>query len=807
MTIKKKLFLLVSLLLVAVALVGIVGLVAVKMVSGKIYYLTRETSPLQVKMVKLQQGFEKLAANFTQMALTTSASELSQLRKETEVSLSEIKSTIGDLTKLNAGIDEKVVEDMEKAYSQLGSMGDQRLVCANKLAVANQQLRSGISVVVGETRKLDSAMQGLQKESYATVEKSKEAALRANTQIKRMLSIQEKLGNARGLVMQTNLVSNRFRLNPLKDRMKAEMDAVHSADLGQGALATQIKESAEEIQKGFSGDDGLLAARAGMLADPTSEELSKAFEGKGQELSKQIETLGSKLAGEIDNLELIIPRENGRMSDSINMVSAVGRISGASANVAVLARTIESASRQIMLASTVAELNEVRAKLEGQFGAVAAEIGAIRKGLGALKGQGAAVGNVESAFAGMRGVLLTKDGAVDQVSKNLSTQVSSAQIFGEAKKLIKQLGETGQQKTRSAETSQERAVKEVEKVAAMTTTALALAGLISIGFGIVIGGWISRSINSYMERVISGLNASSEQVANAAGDVSGASQQMAEGASEQAAALEQTSSSLEEVASMSKRNSENAGNANALMGESRKIVEKASVSMAQMTVSMGEISSAGQEIGKIVKTIDDISFQTNLLALNAAVEAARAGEAGKGFAVVAEEVRKLAQRSAEGAKHTSDRVEDVIKKIDGGSSLVRGAVGDFKEVATSADKVAQLVAEIATASNEQSQAMDQISLSLGQMDKVVQKNAANSEEAASAAEELNAQAHRMRGYVEELASLIGGAKGREEGEGEDDDDEDESSPSKMAFLKRLPGIIRRKRSEEDYEFESDEDSK
>lgn len=800
MTIKKKLFLLVSLLLVAVALVGIVGLIAVKMVSGKIYYLTRETSPLQVKMVKLQQGFEKVAANFTQMALTTSASELSQLRKETEASLSEIKSTIEDLSKLNAGIDEKVVEDMEKAYAQLGSMGEQRLLCANKLAAANQQLRSGISVVVGETHKLDSAMQRLQKESYSTVERSKEANMKANTQIKRMLAIQEKLGNARGLVMQTNLVFNRFRLNPLKDKMRAEIDAIASTDLGQSALGSHIKGAAEEIHKGFSGDNGLIAARAGMLADQTSEELKTTFEKKGQDLSSQIEALSSKLAVEIDNLELVIPKENERMSNSINMVSTVGRISGGSANIAVLARIIESTSRQIMLANTAAELNDLRAKLEGHFAAVAGEIGSIRKGMGSLKGQGAAIGNVESAFATMRGVLLSKDGVLDQVSKNLSTQVSSAQIFGEAKKLIKQLGEAGQQKTRSAETCQEQAVKEVEKVAAMTTTALALAGLISIGFGIIIGGWISRSINSYMERVISGLNTSSEQVASAAGDVSGAAQQMAEGASEQAAALEETSSSLEEVASMSKRNAENAGNANALMGESRKIVEKASTSMAQMTASMDEISSAGREIGKIVKTIDDISFQTNLLALNAAVEAARAGDAGKSFAVVAEEVRKLAQRSAEGAKHTSDRVEDVIKKIEGGSGLVRSAAGDFKEVTTSAEKVAQLVAEIATASNEQSQAMDQISLSLVQMDKVVQRNAANTEESASAAEELDAQAHKMRGYVEELASLIGGTKGREQ-----DEDDEESSPSKMAFLKRLPGIIKRKRSEDDLEYESDED--
>ncbi|MDP3028049.1 MAG: methyl-accepting chemotaxis protein [Deltaproteobacteria bacterium] len=761
MTIKRKLFLLVALLLVAVAGVGTVGFFAVRMVSGKIYYLTRESSPLQVKMVNLQQGFEKVAANFTQMALTTSAAELSQIRGRTDAALSEINATAKELSRLKADVDEKVFEDIKKSYQELNRMAEERLQSMNRLAAANEQLRSGIgAVVVGETRKLVATMHNLQKDSYASVEKSKQATLKANARIRQMLVVQEKLSNATALIMQVSAVDNRFRLTPLKDKMKAELDAIAQMDLGNGGLGSQIKEFVDKTQRGYSGEGGLLAARVDILANPEDKEANDRFEEKRRDLLKQTEALGGKMAVEIDGLELVLPQENARMSRAITTVSLVGEITNASGDLATLARTIESAAKQVMLAGSPEEVAVLKTQLNTQFATAAGESNRIKKNLGSLKGQAetGTVRNLEAAFGNMQGLLLGESGVVATVLKNLATQTRSTQIFSEAKKLIEKLAQTGAEKTRSAEAGQEKAAEAVEKVAARTTTALVIAGIISIAFGIIVGGWISRSINTYLERVISGLNNSSGQVSSAAGEVSGASQQLAEGASEQAAALEQTSASLEEITSMTKQNADNAQQANMLMEESKQVVEKANNSMSQMSTSMHNISAAGEEIGKIIKTIDGIAFQTNLLALNAAVEAARAGEAGMGFAVVAEEVRNLAKRAAEAAKNTGNLIEDVIKKIAEGSGLVSGTEADFREVAGSAKKVANLVAEIAAASREQSQGMDQISNALGQMDQVVQKNAANAEETASASEELNAQAQTLQDYVDQLASLIGGKK-------------------------------------------------
>ncbi|MDO9110395.1 MAG: methyl-accepting chemotaxis protein [Desulfatirhabdiaceae bacterium] len=283
--------------------------------------------------------------------------------------------------------------------------------------------------------------------------------------------------------------------------------------------------------------------------------------------------------------------------------------------------------------------------------------------------------------------------------------------------------------------------------------------ILGVTVSLFLGIYLSLSITKALNRVISGLTEASDQVASAAGEVSSASQSLAEGSSQQAASVEETSSSLEEMSSMTKQNAGNAGQADSLMKQANQVVNKANTSMSQLTTSMQEISKASEETSKIIKTIDEIAFQTNLLALNAAVEAARAGEAGAGFAVVADEVRNLAMRAADAAKNTAALIEGTVKKVSEGTLLVKTTNDAFKEVAGSAKKVGELVGEIAAASNEQAQGIEQVNIAVTEMDKVTQQNAATAEESASASEELNAQAEEMKSFVADLAAMVGGKVG------------------------------------------------
>jgi methyl-accepting chemotaxis protein len=206
---------------------------------------------------------------------------------------------------------------------------------------------------------------------------------------------------------------------------------------------------------------------------------------------------------------------------------------------------------------------------------------------------------------------------------------------------------------------------------------------------------------------------------------------LSEAASQQAAALEETSTSLEEMSSMTHQNAANTDRANELMTNAQEVAKKANLSMDDLTGSMKEMARAGEQTQKIVKTIDEIAFQTNLLALNAAVEAARAGEAGTGFAVVASEVRNLALRAAEAAKNTSSLMVDIVDRIKSGVNLVTATNGAFQQLSTSSVQVVEVMGEIATASREQSQGIDQINKTVAEMNKVTQKNAASAQELAS----------------------------------------------------------------------------
>jgi methyl-accepting chemotaxis protein len=291
-------------------------------------------------------------------------------------------------------------------------------------------------------------------------------------------------------------------------------------------------------------------------------------------------------------------------------------------------------------------------------------------------------------------------------------------------------------------------------IAKTRNMALSMIALFSVLVGIVFF-WLGRAVAGPVNKAAHGLAQIGLELHSAAQQFSESSQVLAQASSEQAAALEETSSSLEELSSMTRQNADNASQADMLTKEASRVIREAGDWMLELTRSMSDISRSSEEISVINKTIDEIAFQTNLLALNAAVEAARAGEAGAGFAVVADEVRNLAMRSTTASKSTADLIETTVGKITAGAELMNRTNQAFGDVSDKSSRVAQLVAEIAAATQEQSQGIAQVSRVVAEMDRVTQSNSANAEESASGSEEIKYKADHMKHYIDELRSMIG----------------------------------------------------
>ena len=263
-------------------------------------------------------------------------------------------------------------------------------------------------------------------------------------------------------------------------------------------------------------------------------------------------------------------------------------------------------------------------------------------------------------------------------------------------------------------------------------------------------GTLATNTNAVTEQiggVVRKLADLSTTVREAADEISVGSQDLAQRTESQAANLEETAASMHEVTTTVKQNAENAQAANQFTGNARDIAEKGGAVTTEAVTAMSEIEGSAQKIGDIVGLIDEIAFQTNLLALNASVEAARAGEAGKGFAVVAQEVRALAQRSANASKDIKSLIQASNSQVRKGVQLVNQAGATLGDIVAAIKKVADIVSEIAAASSEQSGGLEDVNRAVSSMDEMTQRNGALVEQTTAAAQSLASQAQALAGMV------------------------------------------------------------
>ena len=402
-----------------------------------------------------------------------------------------------------------------------------------------------------------------------------------------------------------------------------------------------------------------------------------------------------------------------------------------------------SADRLASIDESVASLNENVAKLSGP--AITAEEQEIVKRVS---------GSIDILAVSVR------DNLTKLIAESGTERVKIAKQFEDIDDQIdsdgESLGETLNGLRSVLETEQAKATANLQSLVRTTNNMSLGIGTAALSLLAVMLVLVARSVVGPIQRAIGAVQTSSSHLNSISEQVAASSQGMADGSSKQAASLEETSAQREQMASTSQQTAATAGKANEMMLDTGRSATRGIEAMQQMSNVVGRIKSASDETSRIVKTIEEIAFQTNLLALNAAVEAARAGDAGKGFAVVAEEVRNLAQRSAQAAGTTSELIEQSRFSANQGVTAASDVGKMLACINDDIAKLSTLIGELAQAGRSQAESIGQLNVAVSEIDGVTQANAASAEQAAAASAELNRNSKELQDVVGALVTVIGG---------------------------------------------------
>ncbi|MDD5456948.1 MAG: methyl-accepting chemotaxis protein [Candidatus Margulisbacteria bacterium] len=736
-------------------------LTGLKLIRRDIDQLTRKTTPYQIKVLNLERLLGAHIANLVEVSNFKTKPEYDAFITRVKGSSQQVERSGAELAALKNG---KVLNYQEIKEITLKIM-DNTL----KKIIADEQARDSLPVIKGKNELSDKSMyvlektiRNLQKNSSGTMIGNIDQLMDANKQNQAMVSVRNGLKDLYIYTSRISLTTDEHSCLKLRDSIRNTIISILSSlqELnGKEALVQDLGKRLNKINSRLTSSKGIISQQIKRINDE-NEMLRDIVDDAAKEVLFEINNCIPLIEKELSKSAELLSTSTSGMTSQVHLFTNTNAVLNYTSSLSLLNKNIEAQINYCYSVIYLKDMEEMLLLIRENFRraySIASELTAI---LVANKQTREAaylreyINNLKEEDA----LFMSKEGIADKLEQSIKYRLDLEEMIRKMNEVVSRQLSASKEEADSARKSQESAIVSLNKTADLIIKFVLGIGVFMVLGMILISFFLQRSITLPIVRAMEIMNKSVQQVISAASQLFASSQELARVSSDQSAAIEESTNALNESVSLSEKNVSNISQASELTGNTKQVAEEANREMTELMDHMNEINASSDKISKILKTIDDIAFQTNLLALNAAVEAARAGEAGKGFAVVAEEVRNLAQRSAQAARDTASIIENSIGLSQKGFESTQKVALSLKKINEQTDKVSSFTYETAESIKKQSQGTQEINRAIGDIAKVTQNVSANAVETSSTSEALNKQARELSESVDQLNNLVYGGK-------------------------------------------------
>jgi methyl-accepting chemotaxis protein len=764
MTVRKRLIGIAMLAAIGMMLIIGIGQYAFHQVKSSVDLLTNQSTPLQVKTLTLQQTIEKLSADLLRLGLSNNDAEVATLSSTIDSEIQLLEKTGSEIEALDNGHSSFDSSAFARTHETVLQAVKSRMRdnASFKNEIAN--LNAAFDSVENSTARVRAGSTILANQAEGTVGEVQQANIKLSGTIKSLLTMQSRIKDMALVIANLETVNNKFRITPLKERMKGTVDAINliANDNGDATITAIQNATKELLEKFVHPDTGLAALRAEVLANNKDAEASYSTLKKN--VLSAMDGLSTKIAEAVDPIEMRVMKDRQRTDTAMKFQSSAYEITSLAGSISLHAKDLNARMRLLMLVDNAKDVDGNANEIEQIENTIRDKIAKLRQVLNTSsqkkliedvvaieKAMDAAKSSIGQIIL-MKKSVLTSDAAMKRAVEDIKSASLKQSVKGQAE--ISTTAEKQHEVTQSLYSTLDK-----------SNTLMMIAGLILVISMVVLNlravvaitrplesteamildiaqgegdltkrlaadrkdeiGAICRSFNGMVDKLhhtISQVAAQTEVVASTATQLARTSDQMAIRSKKQSSDTDDLASAVEEMSATISAVSSNANEAFSFSNGVKDAavsggmvvmqaidgIKAVAVSGEEVSQSVGRLAGSAQKVGEILELINNITDQTNLLALNAAIEAARAGEHGRGFAVVADEVRVLAQRTASSAREISEMIGTMQQEAEHATAAMQRGMGDIDHGVELANQSAEVLTDIVHGVEKFSMMMEQI---------------------------------------------------------------------------------------------------